>query len=51
MRSPEPRTQQPEELDLGDDFDLRVLVQIGEPAVELVRRRDFPYPGSIAFRL
>ena len=51
MRPPEPRTQQLEELDLGDDFDLGIFAQIGEPAVELVRRRDFPYPGSIAFRL
>ena len=48
MRSPELRTQQLEQPYLGDDFDLRVFAQIGEPIVELVRRRYFPHVGSIA---
>jgi hypothetical protein len=51
VRPSQPRTQHPQESDLGDDFNLPILVEAGEPGVELLGRRDRPHPGEYKLRL
>jgi hypothetical protein len=51
VRTTQTRPQSSEELHLGDDFDLPIFVQVDKPAIEFVRRRDFPRARNIDCRL
>jgi hypothetical protein len=44
-------TEKSEELNLGDDLGLSVLIQLREPGIEFIRCRDILHDCNIALRL